>query len=82
MTAPPGAAFCRGMGIIRNYLQGVEIVRMSDGSYCVVRHLGKMKGGLGIRCHETLLRLTPEGIAAKFFAIGRSILDPRMAMAS
>lgn len=55
---------------------------MSDGSYCLVRHLGKMRGGLGIRCHETILRLTPEGIASKLFGIGRSILNPRMAMAS
>jgi hypothetical protein len=67
---------------IRTYLHGVELVRMSDGSYCVVRHLGKLKGGLGMRCHETLLRLTPEGIASKFFQIGRYVFNPRMAMAS
>lgn len=58
---------------IRSCLQGVKLVRMSDGSYCIVRNLGKLKGGLGIRCHETLLRLTPEGIVSKLTDIFRHV---------
>jgi len=30
---------------------------MSDGSYCIIRDLGLVKGGKGLRCHRTLLRL-------------------------
>ena len=51
---------------IRNYFRDAKLVRMSDGSYCIIRVLGRMKGGNGIRCHETLLRLTREGVTSKF----------------
>jgi hypothetical protein len=67
---------------IRSYFQGIKLVRMSDGSYCVVRHLGKLKGGLGIRCHETILRLTWDGMASRLAEIVRSVIDPRAGVAS
>jgi hypothetical protein len=36
--------------------------RMSDGHYCVVRDLGPVKGGKGMRHHEVIVELTPRGI--------------------
>ncbi len=36
---------------------------MSNGDYCVVRPLGLVPGGKGMRHHENLLRLTPKGLA-------------------
>lgn len=67
---------------IRSYLEGIKLVRMSDGSYCIVRNLGKLKGGLGIRCHETLLRLTWDGVTSRLAEIVRSAIDPRGTIAS
>jgi len=42
---------------------------MSDGSYCIIRDLGLVKGGKGLKCHRTLLRLTPKGIASKLVEV-------------
>jgi hypothetical protein len=50
---------------IRRYFRGGRLARMSSGDYCIVRDLGLVKGGKGMKCHQTLLRLTPAGIASK-----------------
>jgi hypothetical protein len=50
---------------IRLYFRGGRLARMSDGSYCIVRDLGLVKGGKGLKCHRTLLRLTPAGLVSK-----------------
>ena len=54
---------------IRQYFQGGRLARMSDGSYCIIRDLGLVKGGKGLKCHRTLLRLTPKGIASKLVEV-------------
>jgi hypothetical protein len=36
--------------------------RMSDGHYCLVRDLGLVKGGKGLRCHEVVLDVSFRGI--------------------
>jgi hypothetical protein len=46
-----------------DYFKGAQLVRMSNGDYCFVRPLGLVRGGKGLRHHENLLRLTPEGVA-------------------
>lgn len=51
-----------GMGL-RAYFKGAQLVRMANGDYCLVRPLGLVRGGKGMRHHENLLRLTPKGIA-------------------
>jgi hypothetical protein len=51
---------------ISNYFKGGRIARMSDGSYCVVRDLGLVKGGKGLRCFECLLRF---GVLSKLVQI-------------
>lgn len=48
---------------VRTYFKGVQLVRMSNGDYCLVRPLGLVRGGKGMKHHENLLRLTPKGVA-------------------
>ncbi|RDV05860.1 hypothetical protein DXH78_12940 [Undibacter mobilis] len=44
---------------------------MSNGDYCLVRPLGLVPGGKGMRHHENLLRLTATGIASKLWSVAR-----------
>ena len=36
--------------------------RMSSGRYCLIRDLGPVKGGKGLRHHEVVLRLSWRGV--------------------
>jgi hypothetical protein len=42
---------------IRSYFEGGRLARMSNGTYCIIRDLGLVKGGKGLRHHECLLRI-------------------------
>jgi len=42
---------------IRDYFKDGHLARMSNGTYCIIRDLGLVKGGKGLRHHECLLRL-------------------------
>ncbi|HET9394748.1 MAG TPA: hypothetical protein VFO36_01730, partial [Nitrospiraceae bacterium] len=55
MTHRPGIASFPSMGI-RSFFRGSTLARMSDGSYCLVRDLGLVKGGKGLRHFECLFR--------------------------
>jgi hypothetical protein len=50
---------------IRTYFQSSQLAKMSDGTYCIIRDLGLVKGGKGLRHHETLLTLSVKGLASK-----------------
>src|ERR1700753_3151142 len=50
---------------IRGYFKGAELAQMSSGTYCIIRPLGRVKGGKGLRHHENLLTLTLGGITSK-----------------
>jgi hypothetical protein len=39
-----------------------RLARMSSGQYCLIRDLGLVKGGKGLRHHEVVLQLTARGI--------------------
>jgi len=39
-----------------------RLARMSRGHYCVIRDLGLVKGGKGLRHHEVVLDLTWRGL--------------------
>jgi len=39
----------------RRYFEGSRLTRMSDGTYCIIRDLGLVKGGKGMRHHEVLV---------------------------
>ena len=43
---------------------------MSSGHYCVIRGLGLVKGGKGLRHHEVVLQLSCRGL----FAFAKSVL--------
>jgi hypothetical protein len=46
---------------VRNQFKGSRIARMSSGDYCVIRDLGLVKGGKGLRHHEVVLKLSWRG---------------------
>ena len=41
--------------------RNTRLARMSSGHYCVIRDLGLVKGGKGLRHHEVVLDLTLRG---------------------
>jgi hypothetical protein len=50
---------------VRRIFAGVRVVRMSSGKLALIRDLGLVKGGKGLRHHE---RLTLAGILRSFAA--------------
>jgi len=52
---------------VRDYFKDVELVRMANGDYCLIKPLGLVPGGKGMRHHVNLVRLTPSGIASKLW---------------
>ena len=49
----------RMLSRVRNHFQGAKFARMSSGTYCVIRDLGLVKGGKGMRHHEVLVTFSP-----------------------
>jgi hypothetical protein len=58
----------RMLSRVRNHFQGAKFARMSSGTYCVIRDLGLVKGGKGMRHHEVLMTFS---LRALWRAIGR-----------
>jgi hypothetical protein len=56
-----------------NYFKGAQLAQMSDGSYRIIRPLGLVKGGKGLKCHQTLLSLSPRGLASKLAEVVRQV---------
>ena len=54
---------------VRNHFQGAKFARMSSGTYCIIRDLGLVKGGKGMRHHEVLVTFS---LKALWRAIGRA----------
>jgi hypothetical protein len=46
---------------VRNHFREARLARMSSGDYCVIRDLGLVKGGKGLRHHEVVLNLSWKG---------------------
>ena len=40
---------------VRSHFQGAKFARMSSGTCCIIRDLGLVKGGKGMRHHEVLV---------------------------
>ena len=58
---------------IKRMLVDLRLVRMSDGHLALVRDLGLVKGGRGLRQHEALLSLNAQAIAmTSWMRIARS----------
>jgi hypothetical protein len=56
LTCP--AVHSRAMGGFAN----TKLARMSSGRYCLIRDLGLVKGGKGLRHHEVVLELSWRGL--------------------
>ena len=39
-----------------------RLARMSSGRYCLIRDLGLVKGGKGLKHHEVVVAFTPRGV--------------------
>jgi hypothetical protein len=39
-----------------------RLARMSSGRYCLIRDLGLVKGGKGLKHHEVVVDFTPRGM--------------------
>jgi hypothetical protein len=59
----------RMLSRVRNHFQGAKFARMSSGTYCVIRDLGLVKGGKGMRHHEVLITFSAK---ASWSAIRRA----------
>jgi len=44
------------------HFKDCRLARMSDGHYCVIRDLGPVKGGKGLRHHEVVIDFTVRGL--------------------
>jgi hypothetical protein len=49
---------------VRSYFKEAKLARMSDGTLCLIRDLGLVKGGKGLKHHETLVSFTARGVPA------------------
>jgi hypothetical protein len=47
--------------------KGCRLARMSDGHYCLVRDLGPVKGGRGMKHHEVVIDFSWRGIFELFW---------------
>jgi len=54
------------LSYVRNYFRNCRLARMSNGEYCLIRDQGLVKGGRGLKYHETLIVFSIRGITAKF----------------
>ncbi len=65
---------------VRSYFKEAELARMSDGTLCLVRDLGLVKGGKGMKHHETLMTFSVRGVLAgvRAFSAARPTLEPEL----
>jgi hypothetical protein len=54
---------------VRSHFRGAKFARMSSGTFCVIRDLGLVKGGKGMRHHEVLVTFS---LKVLWRAIGRA----------
>ena len=57
--------------------KNMRLARMSSGHYCVIRDLGLVKGGKGLRHHEVVLDLSLRGFWRGALKSAKSVLRPR-----
>ena len=58
---------------VRDHLRGAKFARMSSGTYCIVRDLGLVKGGKGMRHHEVLVAFGPRAFHGWVVTAGRDL---------
>jgi hypothetical protein len=63
----------RMLSRVRNHFQGAKFARMSSGTYCIIRDLGLVKGGKGMRHHEVLITFSPRAFRRWVATAGRDL---------
>jgi len=53
------------LSYVKNCFRNCRLARMSNGEYCLIRDQGLVKGGRGLKHHETLMVFSIRGLAAK-----------------
>jgi hypothetical protein len=48
------------------FFKNYRLARMSDGHYCLVRDLGPVKGGKGMKHHEVVIDFSRRGLLEAF----------------
>jgi hypothetical protein len=57
------------------YFKNCHLARMSDGHYCIIRDLGSVKGGKGLKHHEVVIDFRWRNLARRVFpGIGSGFL--------
>ena len=60
---------------VRRHFEGAKFARMSSGTYCIIRDLGLVKGGKGMRHHEVLLTFSPRAFRRWVVTAGRELVS-------
>lgn len=56
---------------LRTHFADLKLARMSSGTYCVIRNLGPVKGGKGMKHHEVLVTFSLRAVSASLRAAFR-----------
>jgi hypothetical protein len=59
---------------VRSHFKDAKFARMSNGTYCIIRDLGLVKGGKGMRHHEVLVTFSFGGFSRSIGFIRRDLL--------
>ena len=59
---------------MRTHLKGLKLARMSSGTYCVIRDLGLVKGGKGMRHHEVVMTFSIKALRTSIGAASLVVL--------
>jgi hypothetical protein len=63
LTESGGGVFISAMFLrVRNYFKEARLARMSDGALYLVRDLGPVKGGKGMKHHEMIMPMSVRGL--------------------
>ncbi|MDU8356914.1 hypothetical protein RYA05_35010 [Pseudomonas syringae pv. actinidiae] len=73
MTESIRSAFSSFMGRFKNS----RLARMSSGHYCLIRDLGLVKGGKGLRHHEVVIDFSWRGLLKLAVSAGTAVLRRR-----
>jgi hypothetical protein len=58
------------------FVDNTRLARMSDGHYCLVRDLGPVKGGKGIKHHDVVVDFSFRGMIQLFRQLSARLYKP------
>ena len=60
---------------VRNHFRGAKFARMSSGTCCIIRDLGLVKGGKGMRHHEVLVTFSLRAMWRSIGPVSRDLVS-------